>query len=50
MSSWVGLEGVERKLPQLGPIGVLPERQREGIGDERATLPQGRVVYPPTFD
>ncbi len=107
MSSWVGLEGSDRRLLQLGPIGVLPERQGEGIGsalvrasldgarrlgegllllegnpryyarfgfvradelgllpppealyawafqvavlDEHAALPQGRVVYPPSF-
>ena len=107
ISSWVGLEGSERRLLQLGPIGVLPELQGRGIGsalvrtsleatralgepllllegnpayygrfgfvradelgllpppealydwafqvavlDERAELPRGRVVYPPTF-
>jgi putative acetyltransferase len=107
LTSWVGLEGSERRLLQLGPIGVLPELQRQGIGsalvrasldaaralgepivllegnpkyyarfgfaradelgllpppealydwafqvavlDEAAPLPQGRVVYPPTF-
>jgi putative acetyltransferase len=107
ISSWVGLEGSDRRLLQLGPIGVLPELQGQGIGsalvrasldatralgepllllegnpayygrfgfvradelgllpppealydwafqvavlDESAELPQGRVVYPPTF-
>ena len=107
LTSWVGLEGSERRLLQLGPIGVLPELQGQGIGsalvrasldaarglgepvvllegnpkyysrfgfvradglgllpppqalydwafqvavlDEAAPLPQGRVVYPPTF-
>ena len=107
LTSWVGLEGSERRLLQLGPIGVLPERQGQGIGsalvlatldavralgepllllegapayygrfgfvradelgllpppqalydwafqvavlDEDTPLPQGRVVYPPTF-
>lgn len=104
--SYVGLEGSDRRLLQLGPIGVVPERQRQGIGtalvdavlegaralgeplvllegdpayyvrfgfvradrlgllppanappwafqvavlDEGVPLPQGRVVYPPTF-
>jgi putative acetyltransferase len=107
LTSWVGLEGSERRLLQLGPIGVLPELQGQGIGsalvrasleaaralgeplvllegnpkyysrfgfvradelgllpppealydwafqvavlDKAAPLPQGRVVYPPTF-
>jgi putative acetyltransferase len=107
LSSWVGLEGSSRRLLQLGPIGVLPELQGQGIGsalvlasldaaralgepvlllegnpkyyarfgfvradelgllpppealydwafqvavlDAAAPLPQGRVVYPPTF-
>ena len=107
LTSWVGLEGSERRLLQLGPIGVLPELQGQGIGsalvrasldaaralgepvlllegnpkyyarfgfvradelgllpppealydwafqvavlDQAAPLPQGRVVYPPTF-
>ena len=107
ISSWVGLEGTARRLLQLGPIGVVPELQGQGIGsalvrasleavralgepllllegspvyygrfgfvradelglepppqalydwafqvavlDERVPLPQGRVVYPPTF-
>jgi putative acetyltransferase len=107
ISSWVGLEGSSRRLLQLGPIGVLPERQGAGIGsalvrasldgaralgesllllegspayygrfgfvradelglepppealydwafqvavlDDAVPLPQGRVVYPPTF-
>lgn len=107
LTSWVGLEGSARRLLQLGPIGVLPELQGQGIGsalvrasldaaralgeplvllegnpkyysrfgfvradelgllpppqalhdwafqvavlDEEAPLPQGRVVYPPTF-
>lgn len=107
LTSWVGLEGSERRLLQLGPIGVVPELQGQGIGsalvrgsldaacahgeplvllegnpkyysrfgfvradelgllpppealydwafqvavlDEAAPLPQGRVVYPPTF-
>ena len=40
ISSWVGLERSERKLLQLGPIGVLPELQGQGIGSAlvRASL------------
>lgn len=57
LTSWVELEGSERRLLQHGPIGVLPEHQGRGLGwafqvavlDENAPLPQGRVVYPPTF-
>jgi putative acetyltransferase len=107
ITSWVGLEGSSRRLLQLGPIGVLPERHGAGIGsalvrasidgaralgepllllegnpayygrfgfvradelglepppqalydwafqvailDDTVPLPQGRVVYPPTF-
>ena len=30
--SYVGLEGSDRRLLELGPIAVVPERQREGIG------------------
>ncbi|MHB8468568.1 MAG: GNAT family N-acetyltransferase [Gaiellaceae bacterium] len=32
MSSWVELEGSERRLLELGPIGVLPSKQGKGIG------------------
>lgn len=32
MLSWVGLEGSERRLLQLAPMAVAPERQRQGIG------------------
>ena len=30
--SYVGLEGASRRLLELGPISVLPARQRAGIG------------------
>jgi putative acetyltransferase len=32
MVSYVGLDGSERRLPELGPISVAPEHQRAGIG------------------
>ena len=32
LTSWVGLEGSDRRLLLLGPIGVLPELQGQGIG------------------
>jgi putative acetyltransferase len=32
MLSYVGLAGAERRLLELGPISVAPERQRNGIG------------------
>ena len=107
MNTWSGLEGSTVRLLQLSPLGVLPDRQRQGFGsalvraslaavrslgeplllvegnpayygrlgfvradelgllpppealydwafqvavlDERAALPQGRVVYPEPF-
>ena len=38
--SYVELEGASRRLLELGPMSVLPERQRRGIGGElvRAAL------------
>jgi putative acetyltransferase len=32
MLSYVGLTGDDRRVLELGPISVTPERQREGIG------------------
>src|SRR5947208_2948395 len=32
MLSYVGLAGHERRVLELGPMSVIPERQREGIG------------------
>ena len=32
MNTWSGLEGSTTRLLQLSPLGVLPERQREGFG------------------
>jgi putative acetyltransferase len=32
MLSYVGLAGDERRVLELGPMSVTPERQREGIG------------------
>lgn len=49
ISSWVGLERSERRLLQLGPIGVLPELQGRGIGSAlvRASLDATRALGEP---
>ena len=49
LTSWVGLEGSERRLLQLGPIGVLPELQGQGIGSAlvRASLEAARGLGEP---
>ena len=49
ISSWVGLEGFTRQLLQLGPIGVLPELQGQGIGSAlvRASLAATRALAEP---
>jgi putative acetyltransferase len=49
ISSWVGLEGSTRQLLQLGPIGVLPELQGQGIGSAlvRASLVATRALVEP---
>jgi putative acetyltransferase len=49
ISSWVGLEGSNRRLLQLGPIGVLPELQGQGIGSAlvRASLDGTRALGEP---
>ena len=49
LASWVGLEGSERRLLQLGPIGVLPDHQGKGVGSElvRATLDTARALGEP---
>ncbi len=49
LTSWVGLEGSERRLLQLGPIGVLPEHQRRGLGSAlvQATLAGARTFGEP---
>jgi len=49
VTSWVGLEGSERRLLQLGPIGVLPEHQGRGVGSAlvRATLEVARTLAEP---
>jgi putative acetyltransferase len=39
--SYVGLEGSDRRLLELGPISVRPDRQRTGIGSA--------LVRPPAF-
>jgi predicted N-acetyltransferase YhbS len=49
ISSWVGLEGSDRRLLQLGPIGVLPELHGQGIGSAlvRASLDATRALGEP---
>jgi putative acetyltransferase len=49
LSSWVGLEGSERRFLQLSPLGVLPEYQWRGFGGElvRATLGGARSLGEP---
>jgi putative acetyltransferase len=47
--SWFGLEGSERGVLGLGPIGVLPAHQRRGIGSAlvRAALDGARELGEP---
>jgi putative acetyltransferase len=49
MNSWVGLEGSDRRLLQLSPLGVLPEFQRRGLGSAlvRASLDGARELGEP---
>ena len=51
LTSWVGLEGSDRRLLLLGPIGVLPELQRQGIGSAlvRASLAAARSLGEPVL-
>jgi putative acetyltransferase len=51
MNTWVGLEGSERRLLQLSPIGVLPELQGRGIGSAlvRASLDGARARGEPVL-
>jgi putative acetyltransferase len=51
LTSWVGLEGSERRLLLLGPIGVLPELQGRGIGSGlvRASLDAARSLGEPVL-
>ena len=51
LTSWVGLEGSSRRLLQLGPIGVLPELQGQGIGSAlvRASLDAARGLGEPVL-
>ena len=46
MSSWVEVEGSDRRLLQLSPLGVLPELQRRGHGSAlvRASLDGAREL------
>jgi putative acetyltransferase len=49
MSTWSGLEGSTRRLLQLSPLGVLPERQRQGFGSAlvRASFEGARLLGEP---
>jgi putative acetyltransferase len=51
MNSWVGLEGSERRLLQLSPLGVLPALQRRGHGSAlvRASLEGARALGEPAL-
>ena len=51
LTSWVGLEGSDRRLLLLGPIGVLPELQGQGIGSAlvRASLAAARSLGEPVL-
>lgn len=51
LTSWVGLAGSTRRLLQLGPIGVLPQLQRRGIGSAlvRASLDAVRARDEPVL-
>jgi putative acetyltransferase len=49
MNTWSGLEGSTTRLLQLSPLGVLPERQREGFGSAlvHASLGGARALGEP---
>ena len=49
MNGWVGIEGSERRLLQLSPLGVLPELQGRGLGSAlvRASLDGARELGEP---
>jgi predicted N-acetyltransferase YhbS len=49
MNSWAGVEGSERRLLQLSPLGVLPELQGRGHGSAlvRASLDGARALGEP---
>jgi len=49
MNTWSGLEGSTVRLLQLSPLGVLPERQRQGFGSAlvRASLAAVRSLGEP---
>ena len=49
LNSWVSVEGDERQVLQLSPLGVLPEYQRRGIGSQlvRAALAGVRTFGEP---
>lgn len=49
MHSWVTVEGTDRRVLQLSPLGVLPEHQRQGHGSNlvRAALEGVRAFGEP---
>jgi len=49
MNTWSGLEGSTVRLLQLSPLGVLPDRQRQGFGSAlvRASLAAVRSLGEP---
>jgi putative acetyltransferase len=49
MNTWSGIEGSSTRLLQLSPLGVLPERRREGFGSAlvRASLDGARRLGEP---
>ncbi len=51
MTSWVTIEGSDARLPQLSPLGVLPEHQRQGHGSAlvRRTIDAVRALGEPAL-
>jgi putative acetyltransferase len=49
MNSWVGIDGLDVRLLQLSPLGVLPELQGQGFGSAlvRASIAGARVLGEP---
>jgi putative acetyltransferase len=43
MNSWVSVEGDERPVLQLSPVGVVPEYQRRGLGSQLVRAALGAV-------
>ena len=51
MNTWSEVEGSARRLLQLSPLGVVPERQREGFGSAlvRASIDGARRLGEPAL-